>query len=139
MSELISLFFAGLLSGSILPGGSEALLIYQLQQASASPFALWLAASLGNTLGGMSGWLLGYLLVVRWPQWQQRHVSDNAARRLQRFGPWALLFSWLPLVGDPLTVAAGFLRFNPWLCLALIAVGKSARYGLLLAAGLWFD
>jgi membrane protein YqaA with SNARE-associated domain len=93
---------------------------------------LLLAATMGNTLGGMLTWLLGRWLIWRFPARILEHKHQDALRRLQQWGSPALLFSWLPVVGDPLCLAAGWLRIS-WLpALLFIAAGKGLRYGTLI-------
>jgi membrane protein YqaA with SNARE-associated domain len=90
-------------------------------------------ATLGNTLGGMSTWLLGWMLAVRYPLDQPHKASrERAIRHLKKYGSSLLLLSWLPIVGDPLCFAAGWLRMNPWLSALFIGVGKAARYAVIL-------
>ena len=93
------------------------------------PEAVWQAlgvATLGNTGGGMVSWWCGRFL----PRWQRLEALPHKDR-LERWGSPALLFSWLPVVGDALCIAAGWLRLH-WLpCLVFIALGKFARYALL--------
>jgi membrane protein YqaA with SNARE-associated domain len=124
---LWSLFVASFIAATLLPGGSEVVLIAVIHQ---HPDLLWIAvavATLGNTLGGATSYLLGRLIPNR--------VHHKAIIYLHKYGYWALLFSWVPLFGDALCVAAGWLRFNPALSLLLFAVGKLFRY--LLVAGGW--
>ena len=90
------------------------------------PHQLWAAlavATLGNTLGGMSSYLLGRLI----PQKQ----SMKGLAMVQRYGAPVLLLSWVPIVGDPLCVAAGWLRLNLWWSALYLALGKFARYGVI--------
>lgn len=129
---LLGLFASGFVSATLLPGGSEALLLYLASDPAASAGALWLAASAGNTLGGMTNWLLGRWLSAASLSrtWSAHHQRGTAL--LRRWGALVLLLSWLPVIGDPLTLVAGWLRV-PWpLALLYIAVGKGLRYGLLL-------
>jgi membrane protein YqaA with SNARE-associated domain len=95
----------------------------------AYPETLWAAliiASIGNTLGGMVTFGMGWLL----PQTQQlKHVE-----KLRRYGTPALLLAWVPLIGDALCLAAGWLRLNPWQALLFMAIGKFSRYGLIALA-----
>lgn len=77
-------------------------------------------ATLGNTLGGLSSYLIGRLIP------QRQALRGLAAVR--RYGSPVLLLSWVPIIGDPLCVAAGWLRLNPWLATLFIALGKLARY-----------
>ena len=123
---LAGLFFASFLASTVLPGGSEAalwaFLKFHPEQAST---ALWLA-TLGNTLGGMTSWACGRFL----PRW--RRLDDLPQRaRVERWGAPILLLSWLPLLGDALCVAAGWLRLHPLPCALFMALGKFARYALI--------
>lgn len=123
----VGLAVASFLSSTLLPGGSEVVLIAVLHRF---PEAFWravLIATVGNTLGAMTSYLIGRLIPNR--------VEHKAIIHLHRYGYAALLFSWLPVVGDAVCVAAGWLRFNPWLSALLLALGKFARY--LVVAGGW--
>ena len=123
MSEEVGLwvlFSSSFLAATLLPGGSEAVLFGVLKL---HPQQIWPAlgvATLGNTLGGMSSYLVGRLVP------QKKDLPGLPA--MQRYGSPALLLSWVPIIGDPLCVAAGWLRLNPWLALLFIAIGKFARY-----------
>jgi membrane protein YqaA with SNARE-associated domain len=128
---LWSLFVAAFVSATVLPGGSEVVLIAVLHQ---HPELLWPAvgvATLGNTLGGTTSYLIGRLLPNK--------VQHKAIIYLHKYGYWALLFSWVPLFGDALCVAAGWLRFNPWISIALFAVGKLFRYALIAGGWTWIE
>lgn len=129
---LWELFFSALLSSTLLPGGSEALLLYQTANQLAPPLLLLLFATVGNTLGGMLSWLLGRWLVWRFPARTLEQKHQTALHRLQRWGSPTLLFSWLPVVGDPLCLAAGWLRTSWFHSLLFIAAGKGLRYGALI-------
>jgi len=106
-------------------------------QHSYSPQGLLGVATLGNTLGGLSSWGLGFLLAIGWLRHKARDNAshEKAFARLQHYGPAVLLFSWLPLIGDPLCLAAGYLRCNFWLSALFIAIGKAARYAALIGIG----
>ena len=119
-ASLWTLFASSFLAATLLPGGSEAVLFGVLKL---HPGQFWEAigvATLGNTLGGMSSYLIGRVIP------QRKALPGLAA--LQKYGNPALLLSWVPIIGDPLCVAAGWLRLNPWLALLFIALGKFARY-----------
>lgn len=125
-ASLVSLFLSSFLAATLLPGGSEAVLFIVLK---AYPQTFWPAlmlATLGNTLGGMVTFGMGWLL----PQTQQlKHVE-----KVRRYGAPALTFAWVPLIGDALCLAAGWLRLN-WRRAALfMALGKFARYVLIALA-----
>lgn len=119
-----SLFGSSFLSATLLPGSSEAVLVALLIAQKGSVYGLLLAASVGNTLGGLTNILLGRLM----PPKGQGRWHDTAMTWLHRLGPAALIFSWLPVVGDLLCVLAGWLRFA-WLPSVLfLAMGKTLRY-----------
>lgn len=118
--SLGALFVSSFLAATLLPGGSEALLFGVLKL---HPEQFWLAlavATLGNTLGGLSSYLIGRLIPPTTPL--------KGLDAVKRWGSPALLLSWVPLLGDPLCVAAGWLRLNAWYCLLFIATGKFVRY-----------
>jgi membrane protein YqaA with SNARE-associated domain len=117
---LWGLFVASFLAATLLPGGSEAALFGVLKL---DPGLLWAAlavATIGNTLGGLTSYFIGRSI----PQ----HRTLKGLERVRRHGAAILLLSWLPIVGDPMCVAAGLLRLNPWLSAAFIATGKFGRY-----------
>lgn len=127
---LWALFIASFLSATLLPGSSEVALVAMLHR---HPESLWPTigvATVGNTLGAMVSYGLGRLLPNR--------VSPASIATIQRWGYWALLFTWLPLVGDALAVAAGWLRMHAGLCLVVFAVGKFLRYAVIAGAWGWF-
>jgi membrane protein YqaA with SNARE-associated domain len=119
-ASLWALFSSSFLAATLLPGGSEAVLFGVLK---AYPDTFWTAlglATLGNTLGGMVSFGMGWLL----PQSKTlKHVE-----RVRQFGAPILLLAWVPLVGDALCLAAGWLRLNPWQAAVWMALGKFARY-----------
>ncbi|MBP8184274.1 MAG: DedA family protein [Pseudomonas sp.] len=132
----VGLFLLALLAATLLPMQSEAGLVALLLTDSYSITGLLLAAIVGNTLGSCINWWLGRSL----NRFQSRRwfpVSPTqllrAQRWYQRYGRWSLLFSWLPIVGDPLTLVAGVMREPLPSFLLLVLLAKSARY-LLLAA-----
>ncbi|NEG68061.1 DedA family protein [Pantoea agglomerans] len=135
MSDVLtyaSMFGSSFLSATLLPGSSEALLIALLIAKKTSVYGLLLAASLGNTLGGLTNILIGRLLPLK----RQGRWHDTAMTLLHRLGPAALLFSWLPVIGDLLCVLAGWLRFA-WLpAMLFLAVGKTLRYIVIATATL---
>jgi membrane protein YqaA with SNARE-associated domain len=119
-TSLWALFGSSFLAATLLPGGSEAVLFGVLKLY---PEQFWPAlgvATLGNILGGMSSYLIGRLIP------QKKDLRGLPV--LQRYGSPALLLAWVPFVGDPLCVAAGWLRLDPWLSVLFMAVGKFARY-----------
>ena len=126
------MFGSSFLSATLLPGSTEALLIALLIAKKTSVYGLLVAASLGNTLGGLTNILIGRLLPLK----RQGRWHDTAMTWLHRLGPAALLFSWLPVIGDLLCVLAGWLRFA-WLpAMLFLAVGKTLRYIVIATATL---
>jgi len=136
---LISLFIGSLLASSVLPGGVEVLLYGMVESGAYSSAALLATATVGNTLGGLTTYAVGVLLrrglgAVSWGRRLQRRfkLTPAALARVKKWGAPCLFFSWLPVVGDPLCLAAGYLRLAFWQCAAFIAAGKFARYLALL-------
>ena len=123
------LFFSAFISSTLFPGGSEAVLAYLASEAEHPLFLLVTVATLGNTLGAMTSWGIGWLISIRYSAEKLSKASQQkAVARLQKYGSPVLLLSWLPVVGDPLCVAAGWLRIH-WLhSLLFITVGKLLRY-----------
>lgn len=130
---LIGLFFAAFISATILPGGAEVVLVAQIHQ---HPDSLWLSllvASAGNVCGGAVSYVMGRLLP------NKGKLNPRAMIWLHRWGYGALLFSWIPLFGDALCLAAGWLRLNPWFALPMYAVGKALRLAAVAGGWTWFE
>ncbi len=123
------LFFSAFISSTLFPGGSEAVLAYLASEAVHPLMFLIIIATTGNTLGAMTSWAIGYFISIRYSTERLSKASQQkAVARLHKYGSPVLLLSWLPVVGDPLCVAAGWLRIH-WLpSLLFIAVGKLLRY-----------
>lgn len=132
---LFGVFGAAFLSATLLVGVSEAALLAAASLPEAPLFLLFLAATLGNVLGAVVNYVLGRFL-TRFEDRRWFPVSPanrrKAERLFARFGRPVLLFSWLPVVGDPLTLAAGLLRTPFPLFLLFVTVGKAARYAVIL-------
>jgi len=125
-TSLLSLFISSFLAATLLPGGSEVVLISVLKLYPELFWPALLLSTLGNTLGGMVSFGMGRLL----PQTHKlKHVE-----KIQRYGTPALLLAWVPLLGDALSLAAGWLRLNPWHAALFMAVGKFARYWIIAIA-----
>ncbi|KAA0873961.1 YqaA family protein [Nitrincola tapanii] len=131
-SALLSLFISALISATLLPGGSEALLVYWLMQESHAPYLLVFSATLGNVLGSLITYAMGLLLNHYYPLKLLQGKSHQRARDwIERYGAWALLLAWLPIVGDPLCFVAGWLRVSPVWSFLAISLGKTLRYSLI--------
>ena len=118
---LAGLFLSSFLAATLLPGGSEVVLAVVLANGTASMWPALAAATLGNTLGGSTSYLIGRLL-------PQRKLSGRALEWVRHWGAPVLLLSWVPIIGDALCVAAGWLKLNIGWVLLFMAVGKFARY-----------
>lgn len=123
---LAGLFLASFLSATLLPGGSEAVLFAVIKLHPEQVLPALVVATLGNTLGGMTTYVMGRLLPP--------HLAPEKSVLAQRRGPPVLLLAWAPLIGDALCAAAGWLRLPPLDCALWMAAGKAARY-VLVAAG----
>lgn len=133
--DLAFLFMIAFAASTLLPMSSEAVLAGLTAHGEREPLLLLVVATAGNTLGAVVNWAFGrYAAQLR----RSRLMSideakfQRACRWFSRWGIWCLLLSWLPVVGDPLTLVAGVLRtaFAPFLMLVL--AGKAARYLLVL-------
>lgn len=135
ITGLSALFASAFLAATILPLSSE-LVLGGLAAAGEIP-SLWLliAASVGNILGACVNWLLGRFC-LRWRERRWFPVSasalDRASAWFQRYGTWSLLLAWVPVVEDLLTLVAGILRVDFRLFVLLVAIGKTARYAVVL-------
>ncbi len=131
--SLWGLFLSAFVSATLFPGGSEVVRAARGHGHRYSAGLLLAVATLGNTLGGMSTWLLGWLLAKRYPLDRPRQAGQQrAVAHLKKWGSPLLLLSWLPVVGDPLCFAAGWLRLNGWIAALFIGAGKAARYAVIL-------
>jgi membrane protein YqaA with SNARE-associated domain len=141
LAAYAGLFFAAFIAATIFPMQSEAILVGLILKTDYSLTALLLTASIGNTLGAAVNWLMGRG-VERFKNRRWFPVKPEQLKRAQgwysRYGKWSLLFSWLPIGGDALTVAAGVMREPLATFLILVFIGKAARYAVLAAITLGF-
>ena len=132
----IGLFFAAFGAATLLPLQSEAVLVGLLLSGKYWLWSLLAVATLGNVLGSLLNWWLGrwveHFKGRRWFPVNDRQL-DKARRHYQRWGHWTLLLSWLPVIGDPLTLVAGVMREPLWRFLLWVTVAKSLRYAVLAA------
>jgi len=129
----MTLFVVSFLAATLLPLGSEALLLYDISQ-NYSLLLLWIVATLGNTLGSM----LNYWLGLKGEAYleKKRHLSiekmDKTRGLFDTYGGWTLLLSWVPIIGDPLTFVAGVLRYPfKWFVL-IVFIAKGLRYAAII-------
>ena len=126
----VSLFFLSFLASTLLPLGSEWLLVMMLVSGY-DPLSAVAVATVGNYLGAVVTFLIG----IWGGNWLIEKVIRVSSKQLERakncyhrFGVYSLLFSWLPLIGDPLCLVGGVLRINFWKFSLLVAIGKLVRY-----------
>ncbi len=126
---LTGLAISAFISSTIAPGGSEAVLAYMVSENRQPLEWLIAVATVGNTLGALTTWGLGVLAAKKYPVEnvlsQQRQKSVNVVKK---WGGWALLFSWLPVIGDGLCFAGGWLRLSLFSSIVAIFLGKAIRY-----------
>ena len=130
----LTLFFICLGAATLLPGGSEAYFLYKLHDEPNLAYTILLVASLGNTLGSLINYLLGKYLreyTIKKAYFKQKTI-EKATKLFEKYGFIALLLSWTPIIGDPLTFVAGSLRYNWIKFLLLVFIAKIARYAFLI-------
>ena len=124
------LFIAAFLAATILPLGSE-LVLGALLLGGLSPVALVAVATVGNVLGSLTNYALGYWaskgVIQKWLKMSEEEFL-RAEQRFTKYGIASLLFAWVPVIGDPLTVMAGILRIHLHWFVLLVALGKLLRY-----------
>jgi len=129
-----ALFLSALVSATILPGGSEAVLAALALQGEIDRATLLAVATAGNTLGALTTFGLGWLAARRLtPEQSLGRHTERALGWLRRYGYWALLLSWLPVVGDALCLAGGWLGLPLGRATMALTVGKALRYAAVLA------
>ncbi len=134
--ELLTLFFSGFTSSTLLPGSSEVLFAWMLSQQSWPVWLLIVVVGTANSLGGMTNWLLGILirrglLEDRDKKKHNRKANKtrlNAEQWLEQHGARVLFFSFLPIIGDPLCLVAGLIKISWLQALLYISPGKFFRY-----------
>lgn len=131
MLGLGALFLSAFGAATLLPLQSEAVLVGLLLRQPEAWLTLLLVATAGNVLGSLVNWLLGRaidrLRGRRWFPFSEAQLQ-RAQRHYQRWGCWSLLLSWMPIIGDPLTLIAGILREPFWRFMLLVTLAKSGRY-----------
>ena len=131
------MFLSALLAATVFPAQSEAVFLGLLYAGRIEPLTLLAVASIGNTLGSVANWGLGRaantLRGRRWFPVSEKQLQA-AERWFARYGPLSLLLSWVPIIGDPLTVAAGMLRLPILTFVLIVGFAKTARYAALMWA-----
>ena len=131
--NLLTLFFVSLGAATLLPGGSEALFVYELTRENNTLISLLLTASIGNTLGSCINFFLGKYASI-WAlekNYMTQNTLEKSHQLFARYGIFALLLSWAPFIGDPLTFVAGVARYAWWKFLIVVAIAKTSRYTLI--------
>lgn len=127
----LSLFISAFAAATILPAQSEALLAYQVSISPDAVVQLVAVATLGNVLGATFNWWLGRLTenlrAKKWFPVNEKQLQ-KAERFYGRYGRYSLLLSWVPIIGDPITIVAGILREPLLSFVLLVTIAKCARY-----------
>ena len=127
----LAVFLSAFLAATLLPAQSEAVLSFYILSAPQKVFALILVATVGNVLGSVVNWVLGiYAAKFQNRKWFPATPSQikRAEKFYHKYGRYSLLLSWVPFIGDPITVIAGVLREPILSFLILVTIAKSARY-----------
>ena len=129
---LWGLFASAFISSTIAPGGSEAVLAYMVAKNLYSLYALLLVATVGNTLGALTTWGLGMMAAKKFPLASLLSPKKQQALAIiERRGIWVLFFSWLPVIGDVLCFAGGWLKLPFIAACFIILLGKFTRYAMI--------
>ena len=127
----LSLFAISFLAATILPFSSELTLAGLIATSDYDNLLLLTVASFGNVLGSVVNWALGSysrnLTTKKWFPFKETQI-ERSSKWFRKFGKWSLLFAWVPVLGDPLTLVAGILRVKFIDFIILVAIGKVSRY-----------
>jgi membrane protein YqaA with SNARE-associated domain len=125
---------------TIIPFGSEAYFITLLSLEKYNHFILFVVASVGNVLGSLFNWICGfYINFFIKKSWLpiNNKIINRGNKLFTKYGKWSLLISWFPLIGDPITFAAGTLRYPVIPFLVLVSIGKVGRYLIIYLSIIW--
>ena len=126
-----SLFLSSFFSATLLPAQSQAVLAFQLVSNKNNLIYLIFVATLGNVLGSLVNWYLGrFCLKYKEKKWFPIKVNqlEKGQKYYRKYGRFSLLFSWLPVIGDPITLVAGVLKEPLWSFLIFVTIAKGLRY-----------
>ncbi|MFA6806455.1 MAG: YqaA family protein [Bacteroidales bacterium] len=129
----LGLFIASFLSSTIIPMGSEFILIALIANGF-NPYYCILIATIGNTLGGITSYGIGYLGKWEWIEKYLRAPREKILRfqeRIKRWGPAAGLLAWLPFIGDIIAIGLGFFRLSIWRSFLYMFIGRIVRYSII--------
>ena len=131
----LSLFVISFLAATILPFSSELTLAGLIATSNYDNLLLLIVASFGNVLGSVVNWALGFysrnFTTKKWCPFKDKQI-EKSSLWFSKFGKWSLLFVWVPIIGDPLTLVAGLLRVRFLEFLILVIIGKISRYLVIL-------
>ena len=137
LAALAGLFASAFLAATVIPAQSEAVFLALLYVGRTEPLILLAVASIGNTLGSVVNWALGRAVSSFRNEWwfpvPERGLAA-AERAFAKYGLVSLLLSWVPFIGDPLTLAAGILRVPIITFVLIVGLAKTARYTILMVA-----
>ena len=127
----LSLFAISFLAATILPFSSELTLAGLIATSNYDNLLLLIVASFGNVLGSVINWILGFysrnFTSKKWFPFNETQIT-RSSKWFEKFGKGSLLFAWVPILGDPLTLVAGLLRVRFLDFIILVAIGKVSRY-----------
>ena len=130
----LSLFAISFLAATILPLSSELMLASLITTSNYDSLLLLIVVSFGNILGSVVNWVLGFysrnLAIKKWFPFKETQI-ERSSKWFNKFGRWSLLFAWVPIIGDPITLAAGLLRVKFIEFIILVTIGKVSRYFLI--------
>ncbi|WP_166419543.1 YqaA family protein [Pseudoalteromonas sp. Z1A8] len=138
----LTLFISAFISATLLPSSSEVIMVGMIAQGKVNLWLMWCVATLGNVLGSCVNYWLGTQVLrfkdKKWFPVSQKGL-DNAQKQFNKYGAYSLLFAWLPVVGDPLTVIGGIFKVRFSMFLLLVTLGKGARYLAVIALAVGFE
>ena len=139
ITSLSGLFISAFISSTIAPGGSEIILAAMVAENQYPIVQLVAIATVGNTLGALTTWWLGNLAAKKYPtETVLAKKYQKSVNTIKRWGNWGLLFSWLPIIGDGLCFAGGWLKLPLFTAITAIFIGKALRYSAIAWLGEMF-
>lgn len=132
----LTLFISAFISATLLPSSSEVLIVGMITKSDVNLWLLWAVATLGNVLGScINYWLGTQLLRFKNKKWfpVSERALEKAQKQFKQYGVYSLLFAWLPVIGDPLTIIGGVFKIKFSVFLLLVSLGKGIRYLVVIA------
>ncbi len=136
----LTLLAVSFMVATIIPFGSELYFASLLPLDKYNNLLLLISASIGNILGSVFNWLCGYYVnyFIKKPWFPiKKNKIQKGTELFNKYGKWSLLLSWVPFIGDPITFAAGILRYSFLPFLVLVSIGKVGRYLVIYFSILW--